>query len=57
MIAYLKRGKDEAALAEADAGVRATVEKILDDVKQRGDAAAGALPAAGAEVTFVAWRS
>lgn len=39
MITYLKRGKDEAALAEADAGVRATVEKILNDVKKRGDGA------------------
>jgi sulfopropanediol 3-dehydrogenase len=39
VITYLKRGKDEAALAEADAGVRATVEKILNDVKKRGDAA------------------
>jgi sulfopropanediol 3-dehydrogenase len=39
VITYLKRGKDEAALAEADAGVRATVEKILNDVKKRGDEA------------------
>jgi sulfopropanediol 3-dehydrogenase len=39
VITYLKRGKDEAALAEADAGVRATVEKILNDVKKRGDGA------------------
>lgn len=36
---YLKRGKDVAAKAEANSAVRATVEDILTDVEQRGDAA------------------
>ena len=39
MIRYLKRGQDAAALAAADARVRATVEGILADVQQRGDEA------------------
>ena len=39
MIRYLKRGKDAAALAEADAQVRATVEGILKDIEARGDEA------------------
>ena len=37
MIRYLKRGKDAAALAAADAKVRATVEGILKGIEQRGD--------------------
>ncbi|MFO1105273.1 MAG: histidinol dehydrogenase [Amaricoccus sp.] len=37
--AYLKRGKPEAARAEDDAKVRATVEAILKDIETRGDAA------------------
>jgi sulfopropanediol 3-dehydrogenase len=37
VIRYLKRGKDAAALAAADAKVRATVEGILKDIEQRGD--------------------
>lgn len=38
-IRYLKRGKDAAALAEADTQVRQTVERILKDIEQGGDAA------------------
>ncbi len=38
-IRYLKRGKDAAALSEADTQVRATVESILADIAARGDAA------------------
>ncbi len=37
MIRYLKRGKDAAALAAADAKVRNTVESILADIGARGD--------------------
>lgn len=37
MIRYLKRGKDAAAVAAADAKVRSVVEGILRDVEQRGD--------------------
>lgn len=36
-IRYLKQGKDDAAIAEADAKVRATVEQILEDIDKRGD--------------------
>jgi sulfopropanediol 3-dehydrogenase len=39
MIRYLKRGKDAAALAAADATVRDTVAGILKDIEQRGDEA------------------
>lgn len=39
MIVYLKRGKNEADVAEADAKVRATVSGILEDIEKRGDAA------------------
>lgn len=39
MIRYLKRGKDAATLAEADAKVRQTVESIIKDIESRGDAA------------------
>ncbi len=39
MTRYLKRGSDAAALADADAKVRSTVEGILKDVQERGDAA------------------
>ena len=39
MIRYLKRGKDAAALADADAQVRSTVEGILRDIQARGDEA------------------
>jgi sulfopropanediol 3-dehydrogenase len=39
MIRYLKSGADAAGTLEADRKVRATVEAILDDVAQRGDAA------------------
>ena len=38
-IRYLKKGKDEQAVADADAKVRATVEGILADIEKRGDAA------------------
>lgn len=39
MILYLKRGKDAQGRADDDAQVRATVEGILKDIEQRGDAA------------------
>ncbi|NLZ40489.1 MAG: histidinol dehydrogenase, partial [Comamonadaceae bacterium] len=39
MIRHLKRGKDAAAIAAADAQVRSVVEGILRDVEQRGDEA------------------
>ena len=38
-IRYLKRGKDAAAISEADAKVRATVEAIIADIEKRGDQA------------------
>jgi sulfopropanediol 3-dehydrogenase len=37
MIRYLKRGKDAAAVAAADAKVRSTVESIIADISARGD--------------------
>ncbi len=37
MITYLKQGKSDADVAEADAKVRATVEGILEDITKRGD--------------------
>ena len=40
---FLKRGMDAGAIEEADAKVRATVEGILDQIKQRGDDAVRAL--------------
>ena len=43
MATFLKRGKDAAEVAEQDAGVRKTVEKILADVERGGDAAIRAL--------------
>ncbi len=39
MANWIKRGADPAETAAADADVRATVERILDDVARRGDAA------------------
>ncbi len=39
MITYLKHGKSDADVAEADAKVRATVESILADIEKRDDAA------------------
>ena len=39
MARHLKTGVGQAQSQGADAAVRATVEKILDDVRQRGDAA------------------
>ena len=39
MITYLKRGKSASDVAEADAKVRQTVEKLLADIERRGDAA------------------
>ena len=38
-VRYIKRGKDAAATAEADAAVRASVEAILQDIERRGDEA------------------
>ena len=37
MINYLKQGKSDADVAEADAKVRATVEGILEAITKRGD--------------------
>ncbi len=45
MAYQLKRGRDAGAIAEADAQVRATVEGILGDIAQRGDAAVRELSA------------
>jgi sulfopropanediol 3-dehydrogenase len=39
MARYLKRGRDAARRAEDDSKVRATVEAILIDIEERGDAA------------------
>ena len=39
MARWLKRGRDAAAVAAEDAKVRATVEEILADIAERGDAA------------------
>ena len=39
MARYLKRGRDVEAVAAADAKVRASVESILGDIADRGDAA------------------
>src|ERR1700730_10396824 len=39
MIRYLKKGPTEEQVAEVDRKVRQTVEKIIDDVGHRGDAA------------------
>lgn len=39
MIRYLKKGRDVEALAAADVKVRATVEDIIKNVTERGDAA------------------
>ena len=41
MITYLKKGKNDAAVAEADAKVREVVEEILEDIEKRGDASNG----------------
>lgn len=39
MITYLKQGKSDADVAEADAKVRGIVEEILADIESRGDVA------------------
>lgn len=39
MVRYLKRGMDTGAVKAADAKVRETVERILEDIEARGDAA------------------
>ena len=39
MAKYIKRGLDQADVAEADAKVRATVEAILNEIETRGDVA------------------
>ena len=39
MIRYLKKGRDVEALASADAKVRATVEDLIRNISERGDAA------------------
>ncbi len=36
-VRYLKKGKDDQAIAESDAKVRAIVETILADIEKRGD--------------------
>lgn len=38
-VRYLKQSKNAQEVAEADATVRATVEKILNDIEKRGEAA------------------
>ena len=43
MVRYLKQGKAADEVAEADAKVRSTVEKILADIEQHGDQAVKAL--------------
>ena len=43
MVRYLKQGKAADEVAEADAKVRSTVEKILADIEQYGDQAVKAL--------------
>jgi len=44
-VRYLKRGRNAAEVAEADAKVRATVEGILSDIEKRGDPAVKELSA------------
>lgn len=44
-VRYLKRGRNAAEVAEADAKVRATVEGILLDIEKRGDSAVKELSA------------
>jgi sulfopropanediol 3-dehydrogenase len=44
-VRYLKRGRNAAQVAEADAKVRATVEGILLDIEKRGDPAVKELSA------------
>ena len=39
MIRYLKKGRDVEAVAAADAKVRTTVEDLIRNVAERGDAA------------------
>ncbi|MBN9561462.1 MAG: histidinol dehydrogenase [Alphaproteobacteria bacterium] len=51
MARYLKRGRDAAAIVEDDARVRATVEGILADIAERGDAAVREL-----SVKFDGWN-
>ena len=43
MVRYLKQGKAADEVAEADAKVRSTVEKILADIEEHGDQAVKAL--------------
>ena len=43
MITYLKQGKSDADVAEADAKVRGIVEDILADIEKRGDTAVSEL--------------
>ena len=43
MVRYLKQGKAADEVAEADAKVRSTVEKILADIEEHGDQAVQAL--------------
>ena len=39
MVRHLKRGQSQEARAEVDAGVRETVERILEDIERDGEAA------------------
>src|SRR5436305_13849645 len=50
MATFLKRGRDAAQRAEDDAKIRATVEGILAEIEQRGDAAIREL-----SIKFDAW--
>ena len=43
MVRYLKQGKAADEVAEADAKVRSTVEKILADIEEHGDQAVNCL--------------
>src|SRR5947209_8883494 len=43
MARYLKRGMDAGAIKAADAKVRITVENLLAEIEERGDAAVRAL--------------
>ena len=45
MAEYIKTGKSTTEIAKADAEVREAVQKILDDVQQRGDTAVRELSA------------
>ena len=51
MAHYLKKRASKAEPADADRAVKATVEGILDDIRQRGEAAVRDLSASASEVS------